>query len=338
MLYITTRSNRDAYTAQRVLRENRGPDGGLYLPFRTPAFSQAELDALAELPFNQCVGELLNRMFKTKLTGWDVEFSVGRYPVRLETLRGGIFMAEAWYNPEGRFERMAADLAALLRGGEKEAPGDWTRIAVRIAVLFGIFAELKRAGIETPVDISVVSGDFSAPISVWYARQWGLPIGNLVCCCNENKGVWDLIAHGQFRTGAVSVPTAVPEADVTVPEDLERLIYECGGSLEVQRYLDACRRGGVYCPNEAVLGKLRQGVYVSVVSAQRMGTTIPSVYRTHSYLLSPYSALAYAGLLDYRAKTGVIRPSLVLAEKSPACDAEATAQCLGISAEELRKL
>jgi len=321
-----------------VLRENRGPDGGLYLPFRRPSFSQAELDALAELSFSQCVGELLGLMFKTKLTGWDVEFSAGRYPVRLETLRGGILMAEAWYNPEGRFERTVTDLTAQLRGGEREAPGNWARIAVRIAVLFGIFAELKRAGIEMPVDISVVSGDFSAPISVWYARQWGLPIGNLVCCCNENKGLWDLIAHGQFRTDTLSVPTAAPEADVTVPEDLERLIYECGGSLEVQRYLDVCRRGGMYCPNDAVLGKLRQGVYVSVVSTQRMQTTIPSVYRTHSYLLSPYSALAYAGLLDYRAKTGMIRPALVLAEKSPACDAEATARYLGVTVEELRKL
>lgn len=337
MLYITTRNNRDAYTAQRVLRENRGPDGGMYLPFRPPSFSQAELDALGEKSFNQCVAELLNRMFNTKLTGWDVEFCTGRYPVRLESLRNRIIMAEAWHNLDWNFDRMVKDLVSHIRGGAGELPGDWARIAVRIAVLFGIFGELKRAGIDQPVDISVVSGDFSAPISAWYARQWGLPIGNLVCCCNENNSLWDLIHHGQLRTDAVSVPTATPEADITVPDDLERLIYECGGALEVQRYLDACRRGGLYCPNDAVLAKLRKGLYVSVVSGQRMKTTIPSVYRTHSYLLSPYSALAYAGLLDYRAKTGETRSCLVLAEKSPVCDAESVAGMLGISVEELKK-
>ena len=48
MLYVTTRNNRDAYTAQRVLRENRGPDGGLYVPFREPVFSREEIDALKE--------------------------------------------------------------------------------------------------------------------------------------------------------------------------------------------------------------------------------------------------------------------------------------------------
>ena len=60
MLYVTTRNNRDAYTAQRVLRENRGPDGGLYVPFREPVFSREEIDALKEKSFHQCVAEVLN--------------------------------------------------------------------------------------------------------------------------------------------------------------------------------------------------------------------------------------------------------------------------------------
>lgn len=318
MLYITTRNNRDAYTAQRVLRENRGPDGGMYLPFRTPKFSQAELDDLAEKPFNQCVAELLNRMFNTRLTGWDVESSVGRYPVRLETLRNRIIMAEFWHTLDGTFERMAKELTDCVRVGAPAPVGDWPRIAVRIAALFGVFGELKRAGVTQSVDISMVSGDFSAPISAWYARQWGLPIGNLVCCCNENNSLWDLICHGQLRTDAVSVPTATRDADIAVPSDLERLVYESGGALEVQRFLDVCRSGGIYCPNDTVLSNMRKGLYVSVVSSHRIETTIPSVYQTHSYLLSPYAALAYAGLLDYRAKTGETRTCLVVAEKSPA--------------------
>ncbi len=80
MLYVTTRNNRDAYTAQRVLRENRGPDGGLYVPFREPVFSREEIDALKEKSFHQCVAEVLNRLFITKLTRWDVEFCVRQHP------------------------------------------------------------------------------------------------------------------------------------------------------------------------------------------------------------------------------------------------------------------
>ena len=100
MLYVTTRNNRDAYTAQRVLRENRGPDGGLYVPFREPVFSREEIDALKEKSFHQCVAEVLNRLFNTKLTRWDVEFCVGRYPVRLVNLPQRIIAGECWHNPE----------------------------------------------------------------------------------------------------------------------------------------------------------------------------------------------------------------------------------------------
>ncbi|MGN0978689.1 MAG: hypothetical protein ACI4PH_11590 [Faecousia sp.] len=336
MLYVTTRNSRDTFTTQRALRENRGPDGGMYLPFRAPCFSQAELDDQAEKPFAQRMAEILNLLFQTRLSGWDVDFCAGRYPVRLESLRHRVVMAEIWHNSEWDFDRTVRNLTARLQDGEIGEPGGWARIAVRIAVLFGIFGELRHAGVNQPVDIAMVSGDFSAPISAWYARQWGLPIGNLVCCCNENNSLWDLICHGQLRTDVLSIPTAIPEADVALPEDLERLIFECGGTLEVRRYLDACRQGSIYCPNDAVLAQLRKGLYVSVVSSQRMETTIPSVYRTHGYILAPSAALAYAGMQDYRAKTGQTGPCLVLAEKGPLHNAEAVASMLGISTEELK--
>ena len=37
MLYVTTRNNNDVFTAQHALAENRGADGGLYIPFANPA-------------------------------------------------------------------------------------------------------------------------------------------------------------------------------------------------------------------------------------------------------------------------------------------------------------
>ena len=99
MLYVTTRNNRDAFTAQRALTENRGPDGGLYLPFREPSFSPEELTELLEQPFNQCVAQVLNLLFRKGLTAWDVDFAAGKNPVRLKELGQRIFVAEAWHNP-----------------------------------------------------------------------------------------------------------------------------------------------------------------------------------------------------------------------------------------------
>lgn len=340
MLYVTTRNDQDVFTAQRALRENRGPDGGFYLPFHSPVFPPSQIGALAGRPFNQSAADILNLLFGAKLTGWDIDFAVGRYPVRLKELRHRIYLAESWHNPEWNYSRMERRLAERL-GESGEALSDWLRIGIRIAVLFGIFGELLKnetVSLDSKVDVSVVSGDFSAPMSAWYARAWGLPIGNIVCCCNENSEIWNLICHGQIRTDIVSIPTVTPKADVTLPEDLERLIYECGGAREAARYLDQCRKGRMYCPDDAVLARLRDGLFVSVVSSRRIKDTIPSVYGTHSYMMSSYTALAYAGLQDYRVKKRESRHAVILSEISPVCDAETVSEALGVSKKGLTGL
>ena len=334
MLYLTTRSSRDAYTAQRALRESRGPDGGMYLPFRGPSFAPEDWKKLSAMPFGQRVAEILNRLFQMRLTCWDVGVCIGRNPVEIKPLGHRTLVAELWHNPGQSYGYLAQELAEQLLG-QPDYNSGWLPIALRIAMLFGIYGQL---GSDETTDISVISGDFTAPISAYYARAWGLPIGNIVCCCNENSGLWELLRHGQLRTDTASVPTILPEADVAVPENLERLVYEAGGTDEVERYLASCRRGGTYAPSETVLAKMNRGLSVSVVSSSRISQTISSVYRTHRYVLSPGSALSYAGLMDYRAKAGQARNALILAEKSPALDAERTAAALNISRQELNEL
>lgn len=329
MLYVTTRNHCDTFTAHKAFREARAADGGFYVPFQNTALSPGEGS------INASIAEVLNLMFQTQLTAWDVDFSVGRYPVRLEYLRQRTIVAESWHNPDWAFERMVKNLSALIGA---ESAGDWLKIVVRIGVLTGIFGELKRSGIEEPVDIALVSGDFTGPISAWYARNWGLPIGNIICCCNENNSLWDLLCQGQLHTNASAVATCLPQADVVVPSNLERLIAACGGPEETEYFLECCRRGRLYCPEEAVLSQLRKGMYASVVSTARLDRTIRGAYDTHNYVLSPASALAYAGLLDYRAKSGNLRPALVLTEESPILSASFVADAIGVAEEELRKM
>lgn len=335
MLYVTTRDEREVYTAYRALHESRSGDGGLFLPFKAPDLEPEALNSLLGNSFHKCVAEMLNRLFPVKLTEVDVEFAIGRRSVLLNSLERRAVVAEVWHNPEGVYSYLEAQMTKLMRQ-DNSAPGNWIRIAVRIAVWFGLFAELRRAGFTEKMDVSVVSGDFAAPISAWYAKAWGLPIGKIICCCNENSALWELIRYGQMRTDAVSVPTATPEADVAVPTDLERLICDVGGRAETWRYLEAVRLGKPYHAPEEMLDQLRRGMYVSVVSSQRMMNTIPSVYRTHGHLLSPYGALAYAGLLDYRTMADVPRNGLVLEERSPLGDRDTVAEALGVEASSVK--
>lgn len=342
MLYVTTRINDDAYTANRALSENRGPGGGFFLPMRMPRLEEAQIRALADKPFAQNMADILNQLFNTQLDMWALEFGIGRYPVKLVNLSGRATVAETWHNPAWRFERLAKGVEKAIRQSDQvsEKPADWLVIASRIAVLFGVFGELMHAGAvspDAPMDVAVPVGNFSAPMAAWYAREWGLPIGTIVVCCNENGAVWNLLHKGEIRTDAVAVKTETPECDYTVPADLERLIFSTLGRTETERFCETCRRGGTYYLEPAQLEALRKGVYVSVVSRQRMEPVIPNLYKTDGYIPDPYTALAYSGLSDYRSRTGEGRSALILSDESPAYSFGMIARCMGMSPAELKK-
>lgn len=342
MLYATTRNNVDAFTPHRVLTSRRGPDGGLYVPFRLPRFSEEEIRALAGKNFNSNLADCLNLQFGSHLTGFDIDLALGRSSVRLQQLGQKIIAAELWHNTQWQFSRMVEDLSALILAdkGDTARPEGWAALGIRLAVLFGIFGELIREGIASPekkVDISVINGDFSAPMAAWYGRQMGLPIGDIVCCCNENSNLWNFICHGQLRTDGIAVNTLVPEGDYVVPEGLERLISVYGGTEETHRYLDAVRTGGTYYVEDGFLRRMRKGIYTTVSSDRRILNTIPSTWNTHRYLMDPATALAYGGLQDYRARTGSMRTALILSDNRPWHSGDIIAKAMGVSLDSLKE-
>ena len=115
MLYVTTRSNQDAFTAYRVLHQNRAPDGGFFVPFRDPQFSEVEIRDLQKLSFSQCVAKVLNKLFRVHLTFRDVELAVGRYPVRLKRLNQKLLIGELWHNLENQLSCTIRNLTYLLK-------------------------------------------------------------------------------------------------------------------------------------------------------------------------------------------------------------------------------
>lgn len=336
MLYVTTRVSQDAFTANRALSEDRCPEGGFFVPMRMPHFESQEVAQLGEKSFAQNVAEVLNRLFGTQLDGWAVEFGIGRYPVKPVALNHKITVAESWHNPVWRFERLACGIEKAIRQSDQisKSPTDWLMIASRSAVLFGIYGLLVQSGALPNgqlLDIAVPGADLSALMAAWYARQWGLPIGTIVCCCNENAELWNLFHKGELRTDA-------PECEDTVPKDLERLIFGALGRAETERFCDICRIGGTYRLEPEQVSRLRSGIYVSVVSSKRMASTVPNLYKTTGFVADPYTALAYSGLTDYRAATGESRQALILSEESPRFWIPFVADCMDMSPAEVKEL
>lgn len=342
MLYTTTRNNQETFTAQRVLISKRAPDGGLFVPFRLPVYSAEEISRLSSMSFHARLAEILNLMFSARLTGYDIDLAVGKRAVRMRQLGQRLFVAECWHNTQWQFSELLNGLSGLILSDSDAAPEvtGWLETGIRMAVLFGAVGELIREGVvsaEKPVDVSMVSGNFSGPMAAWYARGMGFPIGNIVCCCNENSALWDFICHGQLRTDGIALRTHVPEADILIPEGLERLIALYGGAEEVERYVDCLRAGKTYYMDDGLLGRLRKGLYVTVSSEQRILSTVSSSFSAHQCVLSLSAALAYAGLQDYRARTGTSRVALIMADRSPGLDLPLMEEIIGYPEKDLEK-
>ena len=222
-----------------------------------------------------------------------------------------------------------------------KGPSDWLIIAIRISVLFGIYGKLLQDGIIAKgqkLDVAVPSVDLSQMMSVWYARKMGLPIGTIVCCCNENNALWTLFHKGELRTDVIAQYTHTPACDYSVPTDLERLIFAVFGHDEVSRFREACMTGRTYYLDTEQMVHLCEGIHVSVVGSKRLGTIIPNLYKTTGLIADPYTALSYGGLIDYRAISGGSGPALIISEESPLFSMEFVAQCMDMLPKELKRL
>lgn len=327
MLYITTRNRADSFTAHRVLHENRASDGGMFIPMQMPVISNKSIAQMKDKSFSEVVAQILNMFFDKQISGWDVGFTVGRSPIKVREMNHRLIVAQLWHNHGGDYRHLESNIYSKLIGIPAKDVPQWPRIAIRIAVLFGVYSELCKRSINT-FDIALSAGDFLLPVAVWYAQRMGLPVGMIICGCNENSGVWDLIHRGEFSTATVGADSLC---------GVERLIFDAFGREEARRYLEVNQRRGVYNLSEEQQMVLNQKIYAVVTSASRLETIVKSVYRTNDYILDFDAAASYGALQDYRARTGESRTTLILADQSPALFGNNIESILGLSVNDLKK-
>ena len=339
MLYLSTKSNFDTYTAYRTIHADTAPDGGLFLPFRLPKLDADELGAFGRRSYCGNLCYVLNLFFGCDLKEDALQYILGKHSARYSTMNHHVIIGELWHNVQWNFDSVIASLSCALRREDREAPAtQWVALAVRIAAVCGLYGMLLREGellSGEKLDVAVPTGDFSAPMAVWYARKMGLPIGTIIIGCNENSALWDLYNLGDIATGETVLETLTPLCDHNAPAGLTRFIYSCLGGDEAARFEQIRLSGRHYVPNEEDYEKLKEGIFVAVSSISRLDNVIRNVYSTVQYILSPYDALAYGALLDYRSKSGQGSPCLLLSERCPVCDDKTVAYALGISTKEL---
>lgn len=332
MLYATTRSNSHVETTYRALHLERCSDGGLFIPFRMPQIEKEQIAAMKDRTFGENAAQILNIFFGCNMNGLDVDFATGRNLVQLQAIPHRIVIAEAWHCSSGKFDQVVQTLFQRICGDDAPAEiTNWAKIGIRIAILFATYGALMSAemvDVQMPLDIAVPTGDFTVPMAAWYARQMGLPLGNIICGCNANGAVWDLIHRGILSTNQVCVNTNTPDMDMALPVNLERLMEATLGKEYVHVYLDKCRMGQQLTLKPEQTELLRSGLFASVISDSRVTSVIHNTYRTNGYVFGPYAALTYGSLLDYRAKTSESRQALLWSERSPVCDCQIVAKSM----------
>ncbi len=328
MLYITTKVQSDAYTAYKTLLSDQASDGGLYMPFRIPQYTDEEISLLKSRSFGDVVAQILNYFFSSQLTAWDVDFAIGRSPVKTVPVGRKIFVSEVWHNPQACYSGLEKNLFERLtqNGGIAQLPTDWAKIAIRISVLFGIYGDIRRNGLIScgqSLDIAMDAGDYFAPIAACYAKKMGLPVGKILCCCNsENAAIWDLIHRDELSTAALKPKLRL---------GLERLLYVFYGKAEMTRFAAACEKRRLYALSDDAQKKLFDDMFCVVVGQERLHSVINSVYRTDGYLIDADTALPFGAIQDYRSKSGESTATLLFAEKDPAASVQTILKATGMS-------
>ena len=301
MLYVSTRDQTNTYTAHRALFEQQASDCGMFAPFSLPKFTVEEISDLCARTFCENIARILNLFFSAKLTGWDVDFCCGRYPVNIVSLPHKLILAEAWHNTTGSYAQLERVLYNRLCGADApESISNWAKIAIRISLLFATYALYVGDGEMIKLDVAVDDGDFVAPLAAWYARRMGLPIDTIICGCFESSSVWDLLHRGELNTVACKQNPG-----------LEHIVYAALGQEETVRFVSVCQNRKVYHLNDDALSELNDRIFAAVTSAERIGNVISAFKRSNNYTLDRASAISFGARQDFRAKLGENKPTLI---------------------------
>ena len=120
-----------------------------------------------------------------------------------------------------------------------------------------------------------------------------------------------------------------------MPGALELLIHDRMEWDDVEKFVELAKKGGTWYLSAEEHRHLRQGISAAVVGDSRIRLAIPNLYKTNGYILCPYSALVYTGLMDYRSHPGKRRAALMLTEYDPRQSRETVIRALAISDREL---
>ncbi len=195
------------------------------------------------------------------------------------------------------------------------------RLVPQIVYYFHAYSQLMKDGsleVGDVMNVVVPTGNFGNILAAYYAKQMGLPIGNLICASNNNKVLYDFLKDGSYDRNRDFHITMSPSMDILISSNLERLLYLVSNddSDQTTNLMNQLQTEGQYKINDEMKENLSDfyGGYTDDAETQRV---IKEVYGSTGYLMDTHTAVAYAVYKNYKDESKDNAPSVIVSTASP---------------------
>lgn len=206
---------------------------------------------------------------------------------------------------------------------------NWARVLAQIVYYFHAFLQLRRRGVEAPLQFAVPTGNFGDILAGYYAARMGLPIARLILATNENNILARFFNSGEYRRGDVA-RTISPAMDIQVASNFERYLYyrlDCDAARVRALMNDFRNTGGISVP--ALRSRADEGIFAA--GTADTAETLETIRRMDSecgYVPDPHTAV---GIAVGRRLRDPELPLVCLATAHPAKFSPAIEDALGRS-------
>lgn len=150
-----------------------------------------------------------------------------------------------------------------------------------------------KAGSPPAVNFAVPTGNFGDILAGYYAKQMGLPVGNLVVCTNQNDVLHRFLQTGVYKKDQATL-TIAPSMDISVSSNFERYLFylaDCN-STKLAQWMQAFESTGQMSVEPSLLEKARTEFSSYASTKDMIVSTMRKIYDAEGYLVCPHTATA----------------------------------------------
>ena len=194
------------------------------------------------------------------------------------------------------------------------------RLVPQIAYYFYSYQDLLQKAVIVQgeaVDFCVPTGNFGDILAGYYAKQMGLPIGNLICASNENKVLKEFFETGIYDRRRALILTSSPSMDIVVSSNLERFLFHClKDTRAVRDYMRQLEENGFYQLSEEHFEKVkRSGIVADYSKSPQAHQAIRELLEESGYLMDTHTAIAWNVARKKKSKNKMVVLSTASAYK-----------------------